>query len=116
MSGGAEILPWTPDFVAYVDHVVTLPYMPPASPELAQAVEAALRAGASAIALRNHGVVTVGRSWRVALTRMVLIEEAAKMQLAALTAGHPQPLSAAEVDRIRQSPAVQYRRKILDTQ
>ena len=115
VSGGEEILPWTPDFVTYVDHVVILPYVEPASAELAEAAEAALRAGADAMALRNQGVITVGGTWRVALTRMILIEEAAKMQMAALTGGHPQPLSPAEVENIRQSPAVQYRRKILDT-
>ena len=114
ISGGAEILPWTPDFVAYVDIIRYLPFVKPASTELAERVEAELRTGASAVALRNHGIVTLGRSWRDAFAKMIIIEDTAKLQLAATIAGKPRPLTPDEVEHVRGMSVEAYRRKILE--
>ena len=113
ISGGAEILPWTPDFVAYVDIIRYLPFVKPASTELAERVEAELRTGASAVALRNHGIVTWGATWRNAYAKAQIIEDTAKTQVAALVAGKPQPLTPAEVDHVRGMEVEAYRRKII---
>ena len=87
ISGGMEILPWTPDFVAYVDLVYYLPFVKPSSTELAERVEEGVKAGNNAVALRNHGVVTWGTAWRQAFSKMMIIEDTAKTQMAALFAG-----------------------------
>jgi L-fuculose-phosphate aldolase len=114
ISGGMEILPWTPDFVAYVDLVYYLPFVKPSSTELAMRVEEGVRAGNNAVALRNHGVVTWGTAWRQAFSKMMIIEDTAKTQMAALIAGKPQPLNPAEVDHVRGMEVEAYRRKIIE--
>jgi L-fuculose-phosphate aldolase len=113
VSGGADIEAYTPDFVAFVDRVAHVPFVMPAGPELAEAVEKALAGGAPAVALRNHGVVTLGRTAREALVRMLSVEEGAKTQMAALIAGKPRPLTAEEQDAIRNMTVEAYRRGIL---
>ncbi|MGB2936815.1 MAG: class II aldolase/adducin family protein, partial [Phycisphaerae bacterium] len=80
---------------------------------LAKAVEEALATGAPAVGLRNHGFVTLGRTAREALVRMMCIEEGAKIQMAALIAGKPQPLSPKQQDAIRNMEVEAYRRKAL---
>lgn len=47
--------------------------------------------GANAMLLRGHGVVTVGRSIAEAVTRLYLLERAAKLQLLAANAGGVEP-------------------------
>jgi L-fuculose-phosphate aldolase len=114
ISGGMEILPWTPDFVAYVDLIYYLPFVKPSSTELAMRVEEGVLKGNNAVALRNHGVVTWGATWREALSKMIIIEDTAKTQVAALIAGKPRPLNAAEVDHVRGMEVEAYRRKIIE--
>jgi L-fuculose-phosphate aldolase len=113
VSGGADLEAYTPDFVAFVDRVEHVPFIMPAGPELALAVEKALATGAPAVALRNHGFVTLGRTANEALVRMRCIEDGAKTQMAALIAGKPRPLSAQEQDAIRRMDVEAYRRKLL---
>ena len=114
ISGGMEILPWTPDFVAYVDLVYYLPFVKPSSTELAMRVEEGVRAGNNAVALRNHGVVTWGTTWRQAFSKMMIIEDTAKTQVAAIIAGKPQPLDEAGVTHVRGMEVEAYRRKIIE--
>jgi L-fuculose-phosphate aldolase len=114
ISGGMEILPWTPDFVAYVDLVYYLPFVKPSSTELAVRVEEGVKAGNNAVALRNHGVVTWGTVWRQAFSKMIIIEDTAKTQMAALIAGKPHPLTEAEVNHVRGMEVEAYRRKIIE--
>ena len=116
ISGGMEIMPFTPEFVALVDRVKYLPFIAPGTHELAVAVEKAFTKNVNAVCLRNHGVITVGRSGREALTRMIVIEDQAKTQLAALAAGKPRPLTAKEQDAIRHADAGACRRKLLARQ
>jgi len=113
ISGGADLVAFTPDFVAFVDRVEHVPFVMPAGPELAKAVEQALAGGAPAVGLRNHGFVTLGRTAREALVRMMCIEDGAKTQMAALIAGKPRPLTSVEQDAIRRMDVEAYRRKVL---
>jgi ribulose-5-phosphate 4-epimerase/fuculose-1-phosphate aldolase len=113
ISGGMEILPWTPDFVAYVDLVYYLPFVKPSSTELAERVEEGVKAGNNAVALRNHGIVTWGATWRNAYAKAQIIEDTAKTQVAALIAGKPQPLTPDEVNHVRGMEVEAYRRKII---
>jgi L-fuculose-phosphate aldolase len=116
ISGGMEILPWTPDFVAYVDRMYYLPFVKPSSTELAERVAEGFKTGANAVALRNHGVVTIGKNWRDAFAKMIIIEDTAKTQVAALIAGKPRPLNDAEIDHVRNMSVEAYRRKIIEGQ
>jgi len=116
ISGGMEILPWTPEFVAYVDLIHYLPFVKPSSTELAVRVEEGVRTGVNAVALRNHGLVTWGATWHNALAKTLIVEETAKTQVAALAAGKPQPLTPAEVDHVRGMEVEAYRRKVIGEQ
>lgn len=113
VSGGADIVPYTPDFIAYVDRIEHVPFITPAGTELALAVEAKVKAGANAVALRNHGVVTLGRTVREALVRMLLVEDHGKIQVAAAAAGAPRPLTPQEQETIRNMEVEAYRRRIM---
>jgi hypothetical protein len=45
---------------------------------------------------------------------MIIIEDTAKTQMAALIAGKPQPLNEAEVNHVRGMEVEAYRRKIIE--
>jgi ribulose-5-phosphate 4-epimerase/fuculose-1-phosphate aldolase len=77
-------------------------------------VEEGVLKGNNAVALRNHGVVTWGTTWRQAFSKMMIIEDTAKTQLAAIIAGRPQPLDAAAVTHVRGMEVEAYRRKIIE--
>ncbi|MGD0016895.1 MAG: class II aldolase/adducin family protein [Verrucomicrobiia bacterium] len=110
ISGGMEIMPFTPEFVASVDRIKYVPFITPGGHKLAVAVEKAFAKGVNTVGLRNHGVITVGRSTREALMRMIIIEDQAKIQVAAIAAGKPRPLTAKEQDAVRHMDAEAYRR------
>ena len=69
VAGGMELLPFTPDFIAYIDHITYLPFIKPSSTEIAEAVAGAVADGTSAVSLRNHGFLTLGINWRDAYNR-----------------------------------------------
>jgi len=77
-----------PEIPYYIGRVAVLPYIPPGSPELAQAVVSALEDHNMAV-LRNHGQVTVGRNADEALERAVFFELACAVILRAGTAAQP---------------------------
>ncbi|MCE5277259.1 MAG: class II aldolase/adducin family protein [Planctomycetaceae bacterium] len=101
ISGGQDLQPFTPDFVTFVDHVVHLPYMMIGGSEFARAVAQAAAGGANCVAIRNHGLVTFGATMRQALTRTIVIDDQARVQMAALVAGRPRPLPRRTQDIIR---------------
>lgn len=79
----------TPDFFIYLgDQVPLLPYLQPGSPALRAAVTHGLTT-ASALLLQNHGMLAVGRHVDEALLRSGLVEETARILLAAHATGRP---------------------------
>lgn len=79
----------TPDFYIHLgDEVPLLPFLLPGSPALRAAVAHAIRR-AKALLLQNHGLLTVGRSVDEAFLRTGLVEEAARILLAAHATGRP---------------------------
>jgi len=113
VCGGAELLPFTPDFIAYVDRIAYLPFTKPSSTELAVAVEGAVRQGFTSVSLANHGFVTLGRTWREAYAKMIIIEDHARLHMAAILAGKPRALSDADQAYVRGMEVEAYRRKVL---
>ena len=112
VTGGAEIKAMTPDFVAYVGKVITLPYIVPAGDELAEAVGQAI-SRCNAIMLVNHGAITVGANLKEAFIKMEVLEDSAKLEMAALIAGKPKFFTDEEVDAIDNLSIEAYRRKLL---
>jgi L-fuculose-phosphate aldolase len=79
----------TPDFYVYLGDIVPLlPYLPPGSPALRAAVADALET-ATSVLLQNHGLLAVGRSVDEAFLRTGLVEETARILLAAHATGRP---------------------------
>ena len=112
VTGGAEIKAMTPDFVAYVGKVITLPYIVPAGDELAEAVGQAI-SRCNAIMMVNHGAITVGANLKEAFIKMEVLEDSAKLEMAALIAGKPKFFTDEEVDAIDNLSIEAYRRKLL---
>jgi ribulose-5-phosphate 4-epimerase/fuculose-1-phosphate aldolase len=71
-----------PEAAYYIGPVSVAPYLTPGSPELAEAVTAAIREHDMAI-LRNHGQVTVGKNFDEAIEKAVYFELACKIILQA---------------------------------
>ncbi|HVB28119.1 MAG TPA: class II aldolase/adducin family protein [Mycobacteriales bacterium] len=75
------------DHTYYVRQVATVPYLPPGSDALADAVAAALGDGSDCVVLSHHGCCVVADSVGLALRRAVNLEEAARLTYRALLLG-----------------------------
>jgi len=98
---GPSTLPaLTPGFVYYAYPLPMLPFMVPGTGDLAKAVTQRLSGKrASAILLKNHGLITVGKSFEEALNIAEEIDEAARVYL--LTGGKATPIPAGNIDIIK---------------
>lgn len=112
-SCSLRLEPMFPDFAAFLGEVPTLGYIPPTTQELADAVAAAI-GECDGLLLANHGAVTVGANLKEALFRAELLEEAARILIAARSLGSPRILSRAEVEAIQNLGAERYRRGLLE--
>ena len=65
------------------------------------------------ILLQNHGVITLGGSPQAVEAAMSMTEKAAKIRLAAISAGGALALTDKEIDRIANRPDEHQRRRML---
>ena len=112
ISGGMEIKPMFPDFVALVGEVPVIDYVIPAGEEIRKAVTEVIK-NYEAVLLRNHGVVTVGANLKEAFYRTCLIEESARALVTSMTVGKPRFLMEKEIEGIRNLKAEDYRKTLL---
>jgi L-fuculose-phosphate aldolase len=91
--------PYLAETVATLGRVPLVPYRPPGSPELAQAVADAV-ASAETLLLAHHGALTVGRDIFRAWERMETLEHVAHVRLVVRHLGRGGPLPAEEVHRL----------------
>ena len=98
---GPSTLPaLTPGFVYYAYPLPMLPFMVPGTGDLAKAVTQRLSGKrASAILLKNHGLITVGKSFEEALNIAEEIDEAARVYV--LTGGKAAPIPSGDIDTIK---------------
>lgn len=109
----AEELPiMFPDQAALVGRTAFIPYVIPTTDLLADAVAAKVNE-ASSILLGNHGLVTTGRNLREAYYRTQVVEESAKIYLAAKAAGTLSVLTEEEVEAIAALESEDYRIQLL---
>jgi L-fuculose-phosphate aldolase len=108
ISAGVPIEPLFPDFAVLLPTTKVLDYIIPTTQELATAVEDAARS-TDAILLRNHGVVTLGKTLREAYYRSELLETSARILVAARTVGHPRVLTEDETRAIQDLESEKYR-------
>ena len=90
--------------VSLGETVPLVPYALVGSPALDEALAAALQ-GSDAVMLANHGVLTVGPSFELALLRMELVEHLCKIALVARQLGGPVPIPRADVEKLLEGRA-----------
>lgn len=90
--------------------VPLVPYEPPSTEALAQAVGATSQR-AEVVLLANHGAVALGETLDRALERMETLEHLARVTLLAGLLGGPRPLSAAKVEALLSLGSAPYRRR-----
>ena len=98
---GPSTLPaLTPGFAYYAYPLPMLPFMVPGTGDLAKAVTKELsKKGISAILLKNHGLITVGKDFSEALNIAEEVDEAARVYL--LTGGKAPSIPAESIGRIK---------------
>ncbi len=94
---GKEILPLQIEmFMLLPKGVPVVPFKQPGSKALAEAVQRMME-GYDAVILENHGIVTVGVTLEAACSLNEMVEEAAKIQLTAMTLNGGSVSSLAEL-------------------
>ena len=111
-SAGKDIPALFPDFPAMVKSVGYIDYIIPTTHVLADAV-AELINDHDVIVMRNHGVLTVGKTMKEAYFFMQLTEEAAKVFTISTIFGGPRILTDGECEDLRNLSAERYRSKLL---
>ncbi|WP_226037987.1 class II aldolase/adducin family protein [Aquibacillus saliphilus] len=111
-STGKNIPSMFPDFPAMVKNVEYLDYMIPTTHVLADAVADVIE-NTDVIVMRNHGVLTVGKSMKEAYFFMQLTEEAAKVFTISSTVGTPRLLTDDECEDLKNLSSEKYRAKLL---
>lgn len=111
-SAGKDIPPLFPDFPAMVRSVGYLDYIIPTTDLLADAVGEIIHKH-DVIVMRNHGVLTVGKTLKEAFFLMQLTEESAKVFTISTLFGGPRILTEQECKDLRDLSAEKYRSKLL---
>ncbi len=102
-----------PDFVVYLGaEVPNVEYVPPTTRELAERTLATIGEGPG-VTMTCHGALTVGRNFKEALLRTEVLEEGARIQLAALSVGKPRYLTQDEAEVILNLGSEKYRQELL---
>ena len=113
MSSAGSVIPCMfPDFPAMVRNVSYLDYLIPTTEVLANAV-AEVITETDVIVMRNHGVLTVGKTMKEAFFFMQIIEEAAKVFTISSIVGVPRILTEEECYDLRELSSEKYRQKLL---
>jgi L-fuculose-phosphate aldolase len=91
------------DHAFYLRRIVTTPFRPPGSTELAELVGAAVSGGTNCVILGRHGCSVLGDTVELAHKRALYLEEAARLTYRALVAGvvATLPEYPAEADSLR---------------
>lgn len=93
--------PILPEAIVVLGEVALVEYATPGTRELALKVAEAAEAH-DALILANHGTITLGSSLEEAYLRTEVLEEYARVLFISTLLGGPKPLSAGDVERIRE--------------
>lgn len=111
-SANHEIPPMFPDYPAMIKNVAYIDYIIPTTELLANAVSNHVLSN-EAIVLRNHGVITLGKTLKEAFFFMQILEEAAKVYLFSKLIGTPRILTDDECSDLKNLSSEKYRSNLL---
>ncbi|MCK0470497.1 class II aldolase/adducin family protein [Halalkalibacter sp. APA_J-10(15)] len=111
-STGKEIPSMFPDFPAMVKSVSYINYLIPTTNVLADAVDNVI-SHHDVVVMRNHGVLTIGKTMKQAYFYMQLVEEAAKVYAISQSVGTPRLLTDEECQELRNLSSEKYRATLL---
>ncbi|WEG19228.1 class II aldolase/adducin family protein (plasmid) [Alkalihalophilus pseudofirmus] len=111
-STGKEIPALFPDFPAMVKSISYLDYIIPTTEVLANAVKEEIEDN-DVIVMRNHGVLTVGKTMKEAYFYMQITEESAKVYAIGCSVGEIRTLTEKECQDLRDLSAEKYRAKLI---
>jgi L-fuculose-phosphate aldolase len=113
ISAGVEFKPMFAEVVNDLGGSITVPYRMTSTKELADAIaEAAKQHGT--IFMRNHGVVTLGKTMKQAYFRACVAENAAKSFVAASIVGKPAFLTEEQILEIEKLESGDYRTRMAE--
>lgn len=111
-STGKDIPMLFPDGPAMIRNVSYLDYIIPTTELLANAVGEVIE-DTEVVVMRNHGVMTVGKTMKEAFFFMQIIEESAKVFSIASSVGVPRTLTEQECEDLRNLSSEKYRSELL---
>lgn len=88
-----------PELVVFVGPVVLTPYAAPGTPEVPEALEPYVQKH-NAFLLRNHGLITLGRTLAQAWQRHDIVEHAARILYLSRSLGGPKSIPDSELHRL----------------
>jgi len=116
-GAGARLRPQYPDFALFLGpEVPAIDYVTVCTQDMADAITKVIKdKNINALILKKHGLITLGSSFKEAFIRTMLIEETAKMIVAARTIGKESTLTDDDIEDINNLEIERYRKKILNT-
>ncbi len=113
LSSGATLKPMFAEFVCDLGRVGTVPYVTPTTQLLADAMGRAAKK-MDTIFMVNHGICALGVTMKQAFYRCVVVEDAAKSQIAATIVGRPRFLSKRQQADLMALDAPKHRIKMME--
>lgn len=111
-STGQDIPYMFPDFPAMIHQIEYLDYLIPTTEVLADAVGSVIPR-TDVVVMRNHGVLTVGKTMKEAYFFMQIVEEAARVYAISASVGKPRLLTDQECEALRNLSSEKYRQELL---
>jgi L-fuculose-phosphate aldolase len=114
IGAGAKVSALFPDFALFLgQEIPVIDYTTPCTEKLADMVSEAI-ADNAAVTMRKHGLTVVGKNFKEAWIRTVLVEETAKMIAAARSIGSEAIMTSKEIDDMNNLEIEKYRKKIME--
>ena len=114
IGAGAKVSALFPDFALFLgQEIPVIDYTTPCTEKLADMVSEAI-VDNDAVTMLKHGLTVVGKNFKEAWIRTVLIEETAKMVAAARSIGSEAIMTSKEIDDMNNLEIEKYRKKIME--
>lgn len=114
IGAGAKVSALFPDFALFLgQEIPVIDYTTPCTEKLADMVSEVI-VDSNAITMLKHGLIVVGKNFKEAWIRTVLVEETAKMITAARSIGSEAIITLKEIDDINNLEIEKYRKKIME--